>query len=114
VLERHKLAGEALASVGLTGWESHTPAELSGGQQQRVAIARAIVTSPLLLLADEPTGNLDTERSKEIMRLLRELNRDRGITIAMVSHDPAIAAWAERTIRLKDGRLDGEMHRESA
>jgi putative ABC transport system ATP-binding protein len=114
VPERHKLAGEALASVGLTGWESHTPAELSGGQQQRVAIARAIVTSPLLLLADEPTGNLDTERSKEIMRLLRELNRDRGITIAMVSHDPAIAAWAERTIRLKDGRLDGEMHRESA
>jgi putative ABC transport system ATP-binding protein len=114
VAERHKLAGEALSSVGLAGWESHTPAELSGGQQQRVAIARAIVTSPLLLLADEPTGNLDTERSKEIMRLLRELNRERGITIAMVTHDPAIGAWADHTIRLKDGRIDGEMRPEGA
>jgi putative ABC transport system ATP-binding protein len=114
VAERHKLASDALASVGLTGWESHTPVELSGGQQQRVAIARAIVTSPLLLLADEPTGNLDSDSSKEIMRLLKELNRDRGITIAMVTHDPAVAVWAERTIRLKDGRLDGEIHRETA
>jgi putative ABC transport system ATP-binding protein len=114
VPERHRLATEALAAVGLTGWESHTPAELSGGQQQRVAIARAIVTSPLLLLADEPTGNLDSDRSKEIMRLLKELNRDRGITIAMVTHDPAIGSWAQRTIRLKDGRIDGELHKESA
>lgn len=114
VPERHRLAAEALASVGLTGWESHTPAELSGGQQQRVAIARAIVTAPMLLLADEPTGNLDTERSKEIMRLLKELNRERGITIAMVTHDPAVAAWADRIIRLKDGRLEDELYRESA
>jgi putative ABC transport system ATP-binding protein len=114
VPERHRLAGEALASVGLTGWEAHTPAELSGGQQQRVAIARAIVTAPMLLLADEPTGNLDTERSKEIMRLLRELNRERGITITMVSHDPAIAAWADRIIQLRDGRLEDETYRETA
>jgi putative ABC transport system ATP-binding protein len=114
VPERHRLAAEALASVGLTGWESHTPAELSGGQQQRVAIARAIVTAPMLLLADEPTGNLDTERSKEIMRLLKELNRERGITIAMVTHDTAVAAWADRTIRLKDGRVEDELYRESA
>jgi putative ABC transport system ATP-binding protein len=106
VPERHRLGAEALASVGLTGRNSHTPAELSGGQQQRVAIARAIVTSPVLLLADEPTGNLDSESSKEIMNLLRQLNRDRGITIALVSHDPAIAACADRTIRFKDGRLD--------
>jgi putative ABC transport system ATP-binding protein len=114
VPERHRLAAEALASVGLTGWESHTPAELSGGQQQRVAIARAIVTAPMLLLADEPTGNLDTERSQEIMRLLKRLNRERGITIAMVTHDPAIAAWADRTIQLKDGRVESELYRESA
>jgi putative ABC transport system ATP-binding protein len=114
VQERHRLAAEALASVGLTGWEMHTPAELSGGQQQRVAIARAIVTAPMLLLADEPTGNLDTERSKETMRLLKELNRERGITIVMVTHDPAVAAWADRTIRLKDGRVEDERYRESA
>jgi putative ABC transport system ATP-binding protein len=112
--ERHRLAAEALASVALTGWESHTPAELSGGQQQRVAIARAIVTAPMLLLADEPTGNLDTERSQEIMRLLKQLNRERGITIVMVTHDPAIAAWADRTIQLKDGRVESGLYRESA
>ncbi|MCC6173171.1 MAG: ABC transporter ATP-binding protein, partial [Gammaproteobacteria bacterium] len=91
---RHAAAARALDSVGLKGWEHHTPAELSGGQQQRVAIARAIVTEPALLLADEPTGNLDTQRSREIMELLWRLNADRGITILMVTHEHDMAAWA--------------------
>ncbi len=109
VAERHRRAGEALAAVGLTGWDAHRPAELSGGQQQRVAIARAIVTAPVLLLADEPTGNLDSGSSGETMRLLTRLNREHGITIAMVTHDPSIAARADRTLRFKDGRLDDSL-----
>jgi putative ABC transport system ATP-binding protein len=103
--ERHGRARKALAEVGLAGRERHTPAELSGGQQQRVAIARAIVTEPSVLLADEPTGNLDSERSEEIMRLLVELNRTTGITVLMVTHEPDMAAWAKRTVRFKDGRV---------
>lgn len=102
---RHAAAKEALARVGLAGWETHTPAELSGGQQQRVAIARAIVTQPLVLLADEPTGNLDTQRSHEIMELLVELNRDQGITILMVTHEPEMAAYARRIVHFVDGRV---------
>ena len=102
---RHATARAALASVGLDGWEHHTPAELSGGQQQRVAIARAIVTRPTVLLADEPTGNLDTQRSREIMDLLADLNRDRGITILMVTHEPDMAAYARRIVRFVDGRV---------
>ncbi|MFT4174049.1 MAG: ABC transporter ATP-binding protein [Rhodocyclaceae bacterium] len=101
--ERHGAAREALAAVGLTGWEDHTPAELSGGQMQRVAIARAIVTQPAVLLADEPTGNLDSARSEEIMGLLTQLNRERGITILMVTHEPDMAAYAHRIIRFVDG-----------
>ena len=102
---RHAAARAALASVGLDGWGHHTPAELSGGQQQRVAIARAIVTRPTVLLADEPTGNLDTQRSREIMDLLAALNRDRGITILMVTHEPDMAAYARRIVRFVDGRV---------
>nr|WP_316641048.1 ABC transporter ATP-binding protein [uncultured Roseateles sp.] len=102
---RHQAALEALASVGLAGWETHTPAELSGGQQQRVAIARAIVTQPAVLLADEPTGNLDTARSGEIMDLLQSLNVERGITVVMVTHEPDMAAYAKRLVRFVDGQI---------
>ena len=100
---RHAAAAEALQSVGLGGWEHHTPAEFSGGQQQRVAIARAIVTEPAVLLADEPTGNLDTQRSREIMELLRALNVDHGITVLMVTHEADMAAYARRIVRFVDG-----------
>ncbi len=105
---RHTLATQALASVGLTGWEHHTPAELSGGQQQRVAIARAIVTEPAVLLADEPTGNLDTHRSKEIMELLWSLNVDHGITVLMVTHEADMAAYAKRIVHFVDGVIDSD------
>jgi putative ABC transport system ATP-binding protein len=100
---RHAAAAKALKSVGLEGWEHHTPAELSGGQQQRVAIARAIVSEPAVLLADEPTGNLDTQRSQEIMELLWGLNVDHGITVLMVTHEPDMAAYAKRIVRCVDG-----------
>ncbi len=100
---RHAAARAALGKVGLAGWEHHTPAELSGGQQQRVAIARAIVTRPLVLLADEPTGNLDSKRSHEIMELLVALNREQGITILMVTHEPDMAAYASRIVHFVDG-----------
>ncbi len=103
--ERRARAEEALARVGLAGREAHTAAELSGGQQQRVAIARAIVTEPDLLLADEPTGNLDTARSLEIMELIARLNRERGLTIVMVTHEAAMAAYSSRRIDFRDGRI---------
>ena len=106
---RHAVAHEALASVGLSEWETHTPAELSGGQQQRAAIARAIVTHPAVLLADEPTGNLDTQRSREIMDLIAKLNRERGITVLMVTHEPDMAAYAKRVVHFIDGRVDSDV-----
>ena len=105
---RLALAAKALVSVGLAGWEHHTPAELSGGLQQRVAIARAIVTEPAVLLADEPTGNLDTQRSREIMELLWRLNVDHGITVLMVTHEADMAAYAKRIVRFVDGVVSSD------
>ncbi|MBL8906766.1 MAG: ABC transporter ATP-binding protein [Rhizobiales bacterium] len=104
--ERRRRADEALHLVGLAGREHHKPSELSGGQQQRVAIARAIVADPHVLLADEPTGNLDTARSREIMDLLKRLNAERGLTIIMVTHEPGMAEFAHRTLRFVDGRIE--------
>ena len=112
--ERRQAALRALDRVGMTGREQHRPAELSGGQQQRVASARAIVTNPHRLLAEEPTGNLDTERATDIMKLLVELNRDDGITIAMVTHEPDMAAYCRRCIRIVDGKVAVGAKREVA
>ncbi|MEH3107281.1 MAG: ABC transporter ATP-binding protein [Sphingomonas fennica] len=103
---RRDMAMAALAQVGLDRWWDHTPAELSGGQQQRVAIARAIVTQPAVLLADEPTGNLDSERSIEIMQLLTGLNRTSGITVLMVTHEAEMAAFARTVIHFRDGLVE--------
>ena len=105
---RHELAREALASVGLLDKEKNTPAELSGGQQQRVAIARAIVTSPATLFADEPTGNLDSKTTGEIMELLCSLNSDQGISVIMVTHEDDVAAYAKRVIHVRDGLISDD------
>ena len=103
---RYEAGMAALDKVGLKDWWDHTPAELSGGQQQRVAIARALVTNPEVLLADEPTGNLDSERSVEIMELLTDLNRNGGITVLMVTHEPDMAAFARTIVHFKDGLVE--------
>ena len=103
---RYEAGMAALDKVGLKDWWDHTPAELSGGQQQRVAMARAIVTQPDVLLADEPTGNLDSERSVEIMELLTDLNRNGGITVLMVTHEPDMAAFARTIVHFKDGLVE--------
>jgi len=108
VSERSKRAVELLEKVGLGHRLSHRPSQMSGGEQQRVAIARALVSNPTIIFADEPTGNLDTESSKEIMSLLKKLNQE-GKTVVVVTHDPEIAGWADRIIRLRDGRIiEGE------
>jgi len=106
--QRREIALAALADVGLEGFEDHAASELSGGQQQRVAIARAIVTRPALLLADEPTGNLDTATSHEIMKLIASLNRDRGITVVMVTHEPDMADYARRHVVFVDGLVESD------
>jgi putative ABC transport system ATP-binding protein len=103
--QRHQMARDALASVGLPDKERNTPAELSGGQQQRVAIARAIVTQPDTLFADEPTGNLDSKTTREIMELLTRLNSERGISIIMVTHEDEVATYAKRIIHVRDGLI---------
>ena len=103
--QRHERALRALSLVGLSDRVDHAPNQLSGGQQQRVAIARALVTEPDILMADEPTGNLDSSRTQEVMQLLVELNRVRGITIVMVTHEPDVAAFARRNIVFRDGRI---------
>ncbi len=103
---RYEMGMAALDKVGLKDWWDHTPAELSGGQQQRVAIARAIVTQPDVLLADEPTGNLDSERSVEIMQLLTDLNQNSGITVLMVTHEPDMAEFAHTIVHFKDGLVE--------
>lgn len=112
---RREAAIEALDRVGLSNWADHTPAEMSGGQQQRVAIARALVTEPEVLLADEPTGNLDSERSVEVMELLARLNRA-GITILMVTHEEDMAQYAKRIVHFRDGLVErcerGQLARE--
>ena len=107
---RHARAREALAAVGLAGWENHTPGELSGGQQQRVAIARAMVIEPEVLMADEPTGNLDSKTSREIMELLKSFNEERGVSIVMVTHETEMAEYAGRIIHFLDGLIDNEEH----
>lgn len=106
--ERHRMAREALASVGIPEKERNTPAELSGGQQQRVAIARAIVTNPGTLFADEPTGNLDSKTTLEIMELLCRLNTEKGISVIMVTHEDEVAAYAKRVVRVKDGLIESD------
>jgi putative ABC transport system ATP-binding protein len=105
-VERRERARRALGAVGLAGRESHTPAELSGGEQQRVAIARAIVSDPIVLLADEPTGNLDSQSGRAVMEWLVALKKERGLAVVMVTHDAAIAGWAERTVHFADGRIE--------
>jgi putative ABC transport system ATP-binding protein len=112
--QRRDRAARALHLVGLAGREHHTPAELSGGQQQRVAIARAIVSDPLVLLADEPTGNLDSTRSHEVMKLLTRLNEEQGLTIVMVTHEADMANYARRTIQFTDGLITSDMHKDAA
>ncbi|MBY0541302.1 MAG: ABC transporter ATP-binding protein [Campylobacterales bacterium] len=107
--ERKELAFEALSKVGLQSVVNNTPAQLSGGQQQRVAIARAIVSSPLVLLADEPTGNLDSIKSIEIMNLLKHLNEDENITVIMVTHEEEMAVFANRVIYFRDGHIEDSL-----
>jgi putative ABC transport system ATP-binding protein len=103
--KRKEMAQKALSEVNLMGREHHHPSQLSGGEQQRVAIARALVNRPSILLADEPTGNLDSKTSDEIMGIFQRLNREMGITIIMITHEPDIAAFAKRNILFKDGRI---------
>ena len=107
--DAHSMALDALKMVGLAEWKSHKPMELSGGQQQRVTIARALVNKPAIVWADEPTGNLDSENSQEIVRLLRSLNREYGLTLVLVSHDPQIAQQTDRIVHMRNGQIEREV-----
>lgn len=111
--ERHRRSMEALAAVGLAGREKNHPNQLSGGQQQRVAIARSLVNDPALILADEPTGNLDSRTSVEVMEIFQRLNRERGMTLILVTHEPDIAEYADRVVTFKDGRIKSDVPVES-
>ena len=112
--KRHTLALEYLERLGLLDWAEHYPNELSGGQKQRVAIARALITKPQIILADEPTGALDSKTSVEVMQLLKQLNADEGMTQIIVTHDPNVGAQTNRIIRIKDGIIEGDMADSSA
>lgn len=111
--ERHRRSMAALAAVGLAGRESNHPNQLSGGQQQRVAIARSLVNDPALILADEPTGNLDSRTSVEVMEIFQRLNRERGMTLILVTHEPDIADYADRVVVFKDGKIKSDYQIES-
>lgn len=111
-IDAHKRAVELLAAVGLQDRQSHYPVQLSGGEQQRVAVARAFACRPLILLADEPTGNLDSVTGRQVIDLLLSLNRDHGSTLVLVTHDPDLASCAERIISLRDGRIESDELRE--
>lgn len=111
--ERYKRAAEALAAVGLAGREQNHPNQLSGGQQQRVAVARSLVNQPKLILADEPTGNLDSRTSVEVMEIFQRLNREQGITLVLVTHEPDIAEYASRVVIFKDGKIQKDFEVEN-
>jgi putative ABC transport system ATP-binding protein len=112
--ERRRRAREILAVVGLAGMENRRPAELSGGQQQRVAVARAIVSNPAIVLADEPTANLDSKTGESLLTLMRQMNRERQVTFIFSTHDEMVMAYARRIVQIRDGRISGDMHKESA
>ena len=112
--ERHSRSAAMLEELGLTGMADRRPGEMSGGQQQRVAVARAVVTHPVLLLADEPSANLDSKTTEELLKLLQRLNEDHGVTIVTATHDPLVMSYAKRQVRLRDGEIIEDSARQAA